>query len=848
IERLDPEQQLVGEETRALLWRDMGRHADERIDFHGFCAWVMRWKELSPVSVRNMYTSWAQEIAMIDFGLHESDGVFVVRADELPPSDVLKTEIAKLLRARRHANANAVADTPSATAGAGAAAVESSAAAAAASRASTERLARTSSRSVGGESIATSFLAGGAAGIVAKSILAPVDRVKIMFQVNDRRHFSFRNAYRLGREIYVQDGFRALFRGNMLNILRVVPYAGVQHSSFDFFRRQFHAYNFAHAEKRGRSEQIQKLSNLQLVTAGSLAGGLSLVTAYPLDIVRARYMVQQGKHQYQTIYEAVAAMYKSEGARSFSRGLLPSLLGTLPYTGIGFALNEKFKAFMLEIKYARLDDEAKADDVQPPRLHPFSKFVCSYFAACIAQTTTYPMDTIRRRIQTDGFVPGARSGEPRYTGVATTARIILAQEGWRGFFKGVSVNWMRSPLATGISLTTYDILKDVMGVEKVVMFGGAAAAAHGDGDGVSERPESRLLPAALLPQFSQWLQDVNGGRGVQRQSASGGDLLPPPPPPASGEEAAEFGDPAAEDAAAAALLPPPLTPLNRAPDAAANGDDQSAAEELHALLRRCHHSLPFVGLLIVYFAYQHTTGIVVFFVGTVAIMGLDQRMRAQVALKDKASELRLLGIVIMCAVDMFALCCVDGDPNPLRHFAWAFKRDAARGGVFWDVLWTVVVNDFLIRLWSVAAKAAVAVVKADRLRWLCASKFVADTFTFGYIFIKALILGSQGRRIVALVRSFVSLGLEFGAYVSHEDLVEAGSPDCSICYEEMSQPVKLPCSHMFCEECVTEWFDRERSCPLCRASMATSPRGAGSEGDAKPQFLDGSTSLFPQLF
>lgn len=53
------------------------------------------------------------------------------------------------------------------------------------------------------------------------------------------------------------------------------------------------------------------------------------------------------------------------------------------------------------------------------------------------------MDTIRRRIQTDGFVPGARSSEPRYTGVATTARIILAQEGWRGFFKGVSVNWMR---------------------------------------------------------------------------------------------------------------------------------------------------------------------------------------------------------------------------------------------------------------------------------------------------------------------------------------------------------------------------------------------------------------------
>lgn len=98
------------------------------------------------------------------------------------------------------------------------------------------------------------------------------------------------------------------------------------------------------------------------------------------------------------------------------------------------------------------------------------------------------------------------------------------------------------------------------------------------------------------------------------------------------------------------------------------------------------------------------------------------------------------------------------------------------------------------------------------------------------------------------MRSFVTLGLEFGVYVSHDDLVEAGSPDCSICYEAMHQPVKLSCSHMFCEECVMEWFDRERSCPLCRASMATSPRGGSHDDEVKPQFLDGSTSLFPQLF
>jgi len=56
--------------------------------------------------------------------------------------------------------------------------------------------------------------------------------------------------------------------------------------------------------------------------------------------------VQMGKHRYTSIYEAVVTMYKVDGARSFSRGLVPSLLGTLPYTGIGFSLNERFKIWV----------------------------------------------------------------------------------------------------------------------------------------------------------------------------------------------------------------------------------------------------------------------------------------------------------------------------------------------------------------------------------------------------------------------------------------------------------------------------------------------------------------------
>ncbi|KAL4137693.1 hypothetical protein PRIC2_001207 [Phytophthora ramorum] len=375
-------------------------------------------------------------------------------------------------------------------------------------------------------------------------------------------------------------------------------------------------------------------------------------------------------------------------------------------------------------------------------------------------------------------------------------------------------------------------------------------------------------------------------------------------------------------------------PTGRASRGRRNSDeseDQTAMDELQGLFRRCHNSLPFVALFLIYFAYQHATGILVLVVGTVAVMGLDQRMRAQVALKESANTWHLLGIVAMCAIDMVAICSVDGQPNPLRHFSQILELKSTRGsgsdsgflstgGIFWQVLWTVLVNDFLVRLWSIVAKAFVAGAKSDRFHcerkyrdettantdqfptpavgdegdvtttvtpptrqavsavafyrrkrklygiiemcsiflrsllasipWcsfyqICASKFMADVFTFAYLFIKGLILATQGRRIFLLARSFVMLGLEFGEYVSHDELVEAGSPDCSICYEPMRQPVKLACSHMFCEECVTEWFDHERSCPLCRASVGSS--GPTDEESVKPQFLDGRTSLVPQL-
>ncbi|OQR92783.1 Mitochondrial Carrier (MC) Family [Achlya hypogyna] len=467
IRQADPSQIFITAEQLDRLTRENqtrqekgNQHDGTWITFDEFCALVMRWKEISPLGVQMVYASWVKEVCAIEFGLvNETDGMFIIEIPRAPAHDGKATVRVTVPRTTTYLppapHLNHLPPSPS-----------------------TPKSATAPTDHV--TTVSKSFAVGGVAGMISKSVLAPVDRVKVLFQVTESLHFSLRNAYKLGVEIATRDGVLALFRGNSLNLLRVFPYAGIQHSSFDFVRRKFHGYNHERHEALGSSAPYtKKLSDSQLILSGSIAGafwkhqmllsravvgGVSVVFTYPMDVLRTRYMVQQGKIQYNSVLDAVACMYRTDGLRSFSRGLFVNLLGIVPYTGIGFTLNEKFKQYLADIQYEQRSPDMHREQYT---LTPFSKFLCSYFAGSLAQTVTYPLDTIRKRIQSDGYITGTNAGERKYTNLRTTCRLIFEHEGLRGFYKGATVTWLRGPLSTGISLTAYDMLKDIVGVEKV---------------------------------------------------------------------------------------------------------------------------------------------------------------------------------------------------------------------------------------------------------------------------------------------------------------------------------------------------------------------------------------------
>ena len=73
---------------------------------------------------------------------------------------------------------------------------------------------------------ALSFFSGGLAGIVAKTVVAPIDRVKFLFMGTVREFRLKLVAEELSR-IRLEEGIRSFWKGNLTQLLRIFPYSGI---------------------------------------------------------------------------------------------------------------------------------------------------------------------------------------------------------------------------------------------------------------------------------------------------------------------------------------------------------------------------------------------------------------------------------------------------------------------------------------------------------------------------------------------------------------------------------------------------------------------------------------------
>jgi len=304
------------------------------------------------------------------------------------------------------------------------------------------------------------LIAGGLAGMMAKSVVAPLDRIKIMYQVSSAK-FKLRNIPGVVRTIVEQEGLQALWRGNGATMLRVFPYAGIQFMVFDYCK----SWVLKSSDTVGQGVQSTSLNKhglmpVESLAAGSFAGVCSVLATYPLDLTRAQLAVlrkSEGGLKQGFAY-VLGRNLRQRGIFGLYRGITPTLAGMIPYAGIAFTINEQGKK--------RITRVHNRDPTTIERM------LIGGLAGLVGQSGTYPFEITRRRMQTIGIVSGSAAESVLHTNslsnvksppsLTETIRSLYAEQGVRGFFKGLSMNWMKGPIAFSISFTSYDLIKGAM--------------------------------------------------------------------------------------------------------------------------------------------------------------------------------------------------------------------------------------------------------------------------------------------------------------------------------------------------------------------------------------------------
>ena len=86
--------------------------------------------------------------------------------------------------------------------------------------------------------VVASFIAGGMAGAVSRTVVSPLERLKILFQIQSagREEYKMSIGKALGK-MWREEGFRGFMAGNGTNCIRIVPYSAVQFGSYNFYKR-----------------------------------------------------------------------------------------------------------------------------------------------------------------------------------------------------------------------------------------------------------------------------------------------------------------------------------------------------------------------------------------------------------------------------------------------------------------------------------------------------------------------------------------------------------------------------------------------------------------------------------
>ncbi|KAJ3512628.1 hypothetical protein NLJ89_g3414 [Agrocybe chaxingu] len=326
--------------------------------------------------------------------------------------------------------------------------------------------------------VASYFVAGGCAGAASRTVVSPLERLKIIQQVQPRGVESqYKGVWSslvglsVGAVAYLPSSPTSPCLCTVLNVFDLS--SAVQFTTYEQLKKWF--------TRHGSRE----LDTPKRLASGALAGITSVCSTYPLDLVRSRLSIatasvqltsptvqaaskqaattipstQTAKHAmvsaYHTASAAASTAYtkadltiwgmtlkivrEEGGIKALYRGLVTTAVGVAPYVGINFAAYEFLRGII----------------TPPGKSSVPRKLACGALAGSISQTLTYPFDVLRRKMQ----VTGMRDGQIKYNGAIDAMKSIIRVEGVAGMYRGL---WPNLPPSIATSFFTYELVKEFL--------------------------------------------------------------------------------------------------------------------------------------------------------------------------------------------------------------------------------------------------------------------------------------------------------------------------------------------------------------------------------------------------
>nr|XP_019556149.2 flocculation protein FLO11-like [Aedes albopictus]XP_019556150.2 flocculation protein FLO11-like [Aedes albopictus] len=289
--------------------------------------------------------------------------------------------------------------------------------------------------------------------------------------------------------------------------------------------------------------------------------------------------------------------------------------------------------------------------------------------------------------------------------------------------------------------------------------------------------------------------------------------------------------------------------------------------EARAMMDTFARYIPLLFILVTKLCYDHLDGIIHFLALLMTFSHANWVVRQEISKQGQKRIMVLLRELIFIGIALAVVGFVLERKNIFLSIL--FMPDLSEPQTLKTLLFSVCMSDLVLKLLTIIVKIVITLMPPSVIEYKSRGKIYLMTESLSQLYRAAAPIQpwliflfesySGSEKIVGVILSAVYMVAKssdlldrikfckrsvikllqktsYGTIPSKEQLQACGG-QCPICHDNFNSPVLLECNHIFCELCVGTWFDREQTCPLCRAKIVDDP-----------SYRDGATTFFLQLY